>query len=77
MADLRGRWWLKELVGMVSGGRGGDGATACRRAAVAGLPAVIRIPVMERGRGLRSLALRPVLKLLFGPPELVFVKVVT
>jgi len=30
MADLRGRWWLKELVGMVSGGGGELPCSVCR-----------------------------------------------
>lgn len=39
------------------------------------MPAVIRLPVIERGRGLRSLVLRPVLSLLFGRPIPGYVKV--
>lgn len=35
MADLRGRWWLKELVGMVSGG-GGELPCSVRRHRVGG-----------------------------------------
>jgi uncharacterized peroxidase-related enzyme len=36
---------------------------------------VIRLPVIERGRGVRSLALRPVLRVLFGQPTPGFAKV--
>ncbi len=36
---------------------------------------MIRLPVIERGRGLRTLALRPVLRWFFGQPTPGFVKV--
>jgi uncharacterized peroxidase-related enzyme len=39
------------------------------------LPTVIRLPVIERGRGFRTLALRPVLRWFFGQPTPGFVKV--
>lgn len=39
------------------------------------MPAVIRLPVIERGRGLRMLVLRPVLSWFFGRPSPGFVKV--